>query len=80
MVGVGGEGAPVFSFLLFVALESAGGTPTLASLGNHITSSDTRAANCEMMMSARDNGFSSAIVGSETWRIFSVAVASFLFT
>ena len=80
MVGVGGEGAPVFSFLLFVALESAGDTPTLASLGDRITSSDTRAANCEMMMSARDNGFSSAIVGSETWRIFSVAVASSLFT
>ena len=78
MVGEGGEGTPVISFLLSVALESAGDTPTLASLGNHITYSDTRAANCEMRMSARDNGFSSAIVGSET--IFSVAVASFLFT
>ena len=78
MVGEGGEGTPVFSFLFFVALESADDTPTLASLGNHITYSDTRAANCEMRMSARDNGFNSAIVGSET--IFSVAVASFLFT
>ena len=75
-----GEGAPVFSFLLFVALESAGGTPTLASLGDHITSSDTRAANCEMLMSARDNGFNFATFGSETCRIFSAAVASFLFT